>query len=740
MTPKELQTKDFIINLLDKAYVNRTHDLPNSIAVANQALELSESISNKPLIGKCLNMLSLFHMIISDYDTSNNFSKRAISCFKEIGDDRGIADAKYNIGSVLYKSDDYHGGLLYLLEAFVIYKENNDFANKAKVEKAIGTIYEYIGDEENAFKTYMSAIRSARKIGNTNLESNVLNNLSGLVLKRNKTTTAMRMITRSLTLKKQTNDIRGYGFALYGRGKVYLKTKDYNKAEKDFLQALKIHEETVENLGKSMSLRKLALVYYERKDYKKAETTILQCLNFVEKHSIFMGKTKTYHLLYLIYKGFENSVESLKYLELYLKENEAIMKLQTLKVIENYQLINQMNVLEHEAKIREEKQNAIDKRNAEDELALRQKQEFLSIMSHEIRTPLNAITTIVTLLNEQVKDKDKELFDSLQFSSNNLIAIVNDILDFTKLDSNKATLDLNSTNFDRFCVNVHNLHINQAKSKGLELILTNNVPKRNYLLDQTKVSQILDNLIGNAIKFTEKGRVTLKTSLQKETPTHDHIRFSIIDEGEGISERHIDEIFDSFTQVKPITTRKQGGTGLGLAIVKKLVTLHGGNIQVKSVLGEGSEFYFTIELEKSNAIKNSKNLDYSILKNKKVLVAEDNSINAMLMKKILSKFDIETIHVTNGRKAVETAKLDVYDFILMDIHMPEMNGFDATKLIKTEESSLNNDTPIFAVTADVLTNHNKEATNYFDAILWKPLEIDKLFKALKTVSQTIVKV
>ena len=739
MTPSDLQKIEDISAILEEAYINRTHDLPNSIELALEALELSEQVKDKPSIGKCLNRLSLFYMIISDFDASNAYSKRAISCFEDIGDDRGIADAKYNIGSVLYKSDDYHGGLTYLLEALAIYKKHKDLPNKAKVEKAIGTIYEYIGDEENAFKTYKSAIKTANQINNPNLESNVLNNLSGLVLKRNKPDTAMKMITRSLELKQQTNDVRGYGFAIYGRGKIYLKTKEYAKAKKDFLEALKIHEETVENIGTSMTLRKLGLLYYEMKDYKKAEETLVKCLNFVEDHSIFMGKTKTYHLLYLIYKDSKNNAEALKFLELYLKEKETIMKFQTLKVIENYQLINKMNVLEHEAKIRKEKQKSIDKKIAEDEQSLTQKQEFLSIMSHEIRTPLNAITTIVTLLNEQVKEKDKELFDSLQFSSNNLITIVNDILDFTKLDSNKATLDLNSINFDSFCFNVHNLHLNQAKAKGLDLILSNGIPKRNYLIDQTKISQILDNLIGNAIKFTDSGRVIFKTSLVNETPTHDLIRFSVIDTGEGINESHLDQIFDSFTQIKPITTRKQGGTGLGLAIVKKLVNLHGGNIQVSSDYGNGSEFYFTIKLEKALETKPTKDLDYSVLRNKKVLVAEDNAINAMLMKKILSKFDIETVHVINGKKAVEAAAIDKYDFILMDIHMPEMNGFDATKLIKTE-ASLNINTPVFAVTADVLTNHKEDVSTFFDAILWKPLEIDKLFEALKKVSKVRAKV
>lgn len=734
LTPKYQENEAYVNSLLDDAYTGRTNNLQASIKLAKQALEISKKNKNQPLIGKSLNQLSLYHMIIGEFETSNNYSKEAILCFEAIGDDIGVANAKYNLGSVLYRSDNYHGGLVYLLDTLAVYKKHNDLTNITKVEKAVGTIYEYIGDDENAFKTYKSAIRTARQVGDVNFESNVFNNLSGLLLKRNKSTIAMRMITYAIDLKKQTNDLRGLGFSIYGRGKVYLNLKQFDNAENDFLEALQIHEKYSEKLGAAMVLRKLGELYYEIKEYESAELVIKKSAIICEKYNVSMVKNKNFHLLYLIYKDLGNTLESLKYLELYLHEKEAIMEFQTLKVIENYKLINQMNNLEHEAKIRKEKQKAIDKKNEHDQKALLKKQEFLSIMSHEIRTPLNAITTIATLLNRDAKEKDKELFDSLLFSSNNLIAIVNDLLDFTKLESNKATIEKHVTNFNELCVNIYNLHLNQAKAKDLQFILKNNIPNRNYLLDQTKVSQILDNLIGNAIKFTNNGSITLTATLEKESTTHDSIHFSIRDTGEGITKSGMKKVFDSFTQIKPITTRKEGGTGLGLAIVKRLVALLGGQVKVRSEIGKGAEFYFTISFEKTLLENKVENIDYSSLKNLEILVAEDNAINAMLIKKILLDKGIKVDHAVNGFKAVEAAKNKKYDCILMDIHMPEMNGFDAAKLIRTQDS-INEKTLMFAVTADVLTNHKIKGAYLFDDILWKPLEPKKLFTAL--MKQTV---
>ena len=380
----------------------------------------------------------------------------------------------------------------------------------------------------------------------------------------------------------------------------------------------------------------------------------------------------------------------------------------------------------------------LEKKRHDELLALKLRQDFLSVMSHEIRTPLNAITSIVALLTDEINAEGKDLLNSLQFASSNLIKIVNDVLDFTKLDSNKSKLELTPVNLFQLAHNIKNVYIKQAEEKGLSLELKYDIDEKYlYQLDETKITQILNNLISNAIKFTERGLVEIAIKKTTETDEFDTILFEVSDTGEGISKENLHEVFESFSQVKPVLTRKQGGTGLGLAIVKKIVELHGGQIQVKSVKGQGSIFYFSLQVSKINNINNglssNKNLDLDInLKGMRVLIVEDTLLNAVLLSKLLSKWEIVSEHVENGRIALERVKEKQYDFILMDIHMPDMNGLDVTKIIKTTEN-LNTQTPVLALTADTMLNSQNYETNHFSGFLWKPFEIEKLKMALQQV-------
>jgi signal transduction histidine kinase len=722
--------KEQIITLLDQSYALRVNDLPKSFALAEEALQMSTEIEDKKLIGKSLNLLSLYYMIVSDFEESNKKSEEAILYFKELNYEKGIADAKYNIGSVHYKTNNYHLGLMYLIDALKIYKKHQDLYNQSKVEKAIGTIYEYIGDYNNAFKSFKSSIRVAKRINDINLESNVYNNLSGLLIKKNKDKLAMQIIEYSMDLKKRTNDIRGFAFAIYGRGKVHYKNGNMQQAEADFLEAAKIHIAMGEKMGTAMAYNKLGVLYLKENLFEKAESITKEGLELSIKYNISMIKIKNYHLLYQIHKLSNYKLKALEYLESYIKEKESVINTQTLKVIENYELIHKMNTLDREAILQKERQTLIDKKNKDDEESVRLKQKFISIMSHEIRTPLNAITTIISILENQVDVESQKMIKKLQFASNNLINIVNDILDFNKLDSKKSKLEVYPSNFKELCDNICNTYEGMAKEKGIEVVFQNDILKNKiYLVDETKVTQILGNLISNAIKFTEKGKVEFRAKIIEERKNHDLLELRVIDSGEGISKEDLSDIFVSFSQIKPVTTRKQGGTGLGLAIVKMLVELHKSEIKVVSKVGEGSEFFFILKLKKAKEIVIEKEEKLFNLNNRKVLIVEDTPINAFLLKKVLSKWGIQTDHVLNGKLAVETVQSKKYDLILMDIHMPEMNGFEATKHIR-QNTNKNSNTPIFAVTADIMTKNDQENFHFFNGLILKPLEIEKLYSIL----------
>lgn len=727
-----------ILLLLNEAHQIRIHNLPKSISMTLFALESSAQLGSKSLLAKCYSQLGLYYMIIGEMDKAEYFSKLALTLYTELKDERGIADAKYSLAGVYYKTNLYHLGLVSFTDALKIYQKNDDYYNQSRTEKSLGTIYGYIGDQHAALKSYYSAVKNARKVNDFNLESNVYNNISGILAKNGKLKFAMAFINKSIAQKELTNDIRGMAYALYGKGKVFFYLKDYDKAEEYYFKGLEIHNQMGENTGKAMTYTKLGELYYTKNDLELALDTAFVGLEIATSLKLAMSTIKLKKLIYHIYKAKNEPALALDYFERYQKEKESVINAQTLKVIENYELISKMEVLKNEAKLHKEKQLLLEKKNLDEAKAIKMRQDFLSIMSHEIRTPLNAITSIVELLKDEVNPEGKELLGSLKFASSNLIKIVNDVLDFTKLDSNKSKLEMAPSALAILAKNIVSVYEKQAHEKGLYLTLNCDLSKEMiYNLDETKITQVLNNLISNAIKFTDKGGVELKIKHVKSSPKKDTLLFEVADTGEGISKENLDEIFESFSQVKPVLTRKQGGTGLGLAIVKKIIELHKSKIKVKSIIGKGTTFFFKLKLKRDEIIENQlvdvvPSVREEILKDKKVLIVEDTAINAVLLQKLLSRWDIISEHVDNGEKALKKVKEQFYDFILMDIHMPEMNGIEVTRLIRTTEN-LNTSTPILALTADTMVTSETHETNYFSGFLWKPFEVEKLKEVLEKV-------
>ncbi|RYG53964.1 MAG: tetratricopeptide repeat protein [Chitinophagaceae bacterium] len=718
-----------VVALLVEAYATRMHDLRKSILLSSEALVIAKRINDQSLTGKSLSQLSLYYMIMGEYDQSLAMAHDAFVCFNALNDEQGIADTKYNIAGIYYKTNNYHMGLIYLMDCLTIYRKHHDYHNQSRVEKSLGTIYEFCGDQNNAVTSYQNAIDAARKVMDLNLESNAYNNLSGIYLKQQKTEEAFDLIERSIHIKNTTGDTRGLAFAIYGRGKVYTRLGKYEEAEKDFLEAVAIHEQMGERLGLGMTYNKLGVLYAAMGQIEKAKETLTRGLEFSTRYNIVIIKFKCEYQLYRICKMENAHDQALDHLEKYLKEKETVINTQTLKIIENHELISKMRAMEQDTQAQREKAEILEKKNRAEE-AMRIRQEFLSTMSHEIRTPLNAVITITSLLREKSNPEEIQLLNSLRFASNNLLRIINDILDFTKLDIGKAQLEMHETAMRPLMENIWHTYESLATEKGIKLALElDDAVADCYVLDATKISQILGNLISNAIKFTELGKVTFVLEKTGGDETSDTLRFSVRDTGEGISFENQQKIFDSFSQIKPITTRKQGGTGLGLAIVKKLVTLFDGNIDVRSEPGKGSVFFFDLRLDRAQmGASSTEDLTMS-LRDKTALLAEDNEINAFVAMTLLSKWGITTVHAVNGRQVIEKAAEKAFDFILMDIHMPEMNGFDAAVHIRSTINP-NTTTPIFAFTADITAGQEEAMSSCFNGFLWKPLEIDKLHKAL----------
>ena len=337
------------------------------------------------------------------------------------------------------------------------------------------------------------------------------------------------------------------------------------------------------------------------------------------------------------------------------------------------------------------------------ETASKAKSRFLSNMSHELRTPLNGIIGASNLLmQEQYLPEQLSHLEILKFSSEHMMVLINEILDFNKIESGRFELENVPVNMRAFLRKLETQFSVQAHAKGLLFLvdIDENLESE-FLTDETRLNQVLSNLLSNAIKFTHKGGITLGARKISSTSKKSVVQFMVQDTGIGIPAHKQQEVFDSFTQADTNTTRKYGGTGLGLAISKKLVGLFSGDLQLQSEEGKGSTFYFTIELEiNENAklyINDRKVKQLPVFDRLRVLIAEDNAVNMSVARRFLVKWGIEVHEATNGVEAVELCRRETFDLVLIDLEMPEMDGTTALMEIRKMHPSV----PAIAFTAAV---------------------------------------
>ena len=379
----------------------------------------------------------------------------------------------------------------------------------------------------------------------------------------------------------------------------------------------------------------------------------------------------------------------------------------------------------------------LDKAKKIAEESVRIKQEFLANMSHEIRTPMNAIIGFASLLEKSLLNNEQtDYLSAIKISGENLLVIINDILDFSKIDAGMMSIE--KTQFD---IDVHiSKIINQFEPKIREknLLLKHNFNfKRNLNVigDPVRLLQVLSNLISNAIKFTEKGGITVSVNVKNETAERIWIELIVSDTGIGIPADKVETVFESFTQASPETTRKYGGTGLGLAIVKKLLELQNGFIALKSHMNVGTTFTFTIPYEKVEYGNNETQHPLEIKSEVenffglKVLLVEDNLLNQKLVTKLLEDLNCRVDIANNGLEAIEKVKTHHYEIIIMDIQMPEMDGLQATRIMRNQLGII---TPIIALTAHTFKEEEDKCIEAgMNDFLSKPFTRGDLFRIIR---------
>jgi len=672
------------------------------------ALDIAVEIKDKKEQGIIHSKIANLQFIVEETDNAKVSLVKAIGIQREISDYGNLA-ITYNISGIVYTSTkEYQTALEYFKSAKAKFEEENLEELIPSVCLNEARVYIETKDYKSAKASLEKTVLLAKQYDQTKTLSSALIASGQVMYNLNYTESALLMAKEGLDLAKKNGYLENINQGYLVLSDIYEKKADF-KLSSEYLRKHISLSDSILNLKKeSFSTDKKAqyLSQYNSDNYQELKTKVEE-----QEAENSLTKITTILSIALI------TILSLLTLSLY-KNNNIRLKTNNMLHKKNDELV-------------------IAKEKAE--LASKTKANFLSTVTHELRTPLYAVTGLTNmLLDENPKPEQIQHLKSLKFSGDYLLTFINDILQINKIEANKVELDPELFNLKKKVENVIAALNNSALDNNIKIHYNyeKDLPE-NFVADQLKISQILINLIGNAIKFTKDGDIWVRVSKIDQKGNTYKLKFEIEDNGIGITKEKQDNMFESFSQGSIQINRKYGGTGLGLSIVKGLIEILKGKIYLKSELGKGSTFTFEIPLEysdKTEPIKKedySKNINQLDLSKIKILVVEDNKINQMITKKILNKMNLECDVVDNGEDAVEHVKENKYGVVLMDIHMPGISGLEATKIIRT----FNKELTIFALTAVTLEDKMHEFDEAgFNDIISKPFKQEdfekKLFNAL----------
>ncbi len=694
--------------------------------------------------------LSNFNIKTNNYKFSLNFAQKAIDFAHEQKDIKSEAYSNSLIGGIYFELKKYDDAIESYYKSVSLYNTLKPSSQQAYCYYQLGLCFMEKGNylvAENNFekaKTIFLTIKIPDAIELLNLQK-------GIVYKAKGQYQQAIPIFNQIIAKPDINDLsKTKAEALYQIGTIELENDRSNLALNYLSRALVLNAKDKNIEQKSDILMSLSLVYEKLLNINKAHEYLKRHIEL--KDSIAALNTKK--LGTEDYADFKDS-ERLKRIEQLDKENKeqqkankvaklisilaialiSILSLLSLSLYKNNIIRNQSNLL------LKEKNNELQLAKEKAEKASKARAEFLSTVSHELRTPLNAINGIThLLLEENPKASQMNYLTSLKFSGNYLLTFINEILEINRIESNAIETENLNFNLKLLLSNIQNSlkELASINNNAFTLEIDESIP--DFLIgDPTKLSQIFLNLINNALKFTKNGEVKVILIVNEINEEFTSIHFKILDTGIGIPKDKIESVFDSFSQGSIEINRKYGGTGLGLTIVKKLVDILGGKIKLESEVGKGSSFSFDLSFKIGNdeqvLVEQLNEQNESILKDKKVLLIEDNKINQMITKRMVENKGMICEVIDNGEDAIEAVKNNVYDLVLMDVHLPGINGTIATQSIRTFDKK----TKIIALTAISLNENREMLLSYgMNDVITKPFDPNEFYKIIATnLAQTI---
>jgi signal transduction histidine kinase len=563
---------------LKKAYDLRGKDLLKSLELTLEILTQCKAEAYAEGIAKSKNQLGLFYLIRGEFLKAEEYSRKALRYFEELNDIKGIADARYNIGGIYYRTNKYHQGLIELSHCLATYRKLGDDHNQARTLKSMGTIYEYFNDREKAIESYEKSIEASKRVNDVSLESNALNPLSGIYSKMGDETLAFETIDRSIYLKKKSEDRRGLAFAFYGRAKLFIKQNRFEEALSDLNEVASILAHAEDMLGLGMAYNKMGIAHQGMKQLAEAHYYFNLALDLGEKYKVQFVSFKSNYNLYQLSKSTGDTELALAYLEKYFLQKEEVINNENYNIIKSYEALSKIESLERDAKAQAEKNDIVEKKNAELD-------SFFYRVSHDLKGPISSLLGLYNVVKLDVKEKNAlMLFDMYHSQAVRMNDIVIGLINLTEI---KNTEKLKSTvNFEKLineCIDSCRYLPNFEKIKFEKVI-----DRFDFMAEWAIINTILQNLIENAIKYSRPDvNSFVKISIAK---TDESVEMKVEDNGQGIPIEHQANIFNMFYRA----TEKNQGSGLGLYILKRAVERTMGSIDFVSTPNKGSSFIVRI--------------------------------------------------------------------------------------------------------------------------------------------------
>jgi len=725
---RQTDEKGRIDTLLAIAEEVKSFDVDGAMQMGNDIIARAKAVNYSVGIGRGLCLKGFCNRLKGEYDDGIEVLEEALALSKKIHD-RGLeATCYYYLGNIYRDLGDLGEVHVHYEKALAINEELGEEYYQSVILSSISNLLIDLNDYDSALEYALKCLPIFERVHNVNSLLNIYNTLGNIYFKKDELDEALKCFMENLN--RSEPETSAYMMAEAGMGKVYYKMHDAENAKKYLIHSLEESRHIGNAEVQIISQFYLGRVYMDEGNFRIALQYLTSAHTLAEEYTRRHDLMSVHEVLSTLYDQMGDIPKAFHHLKSFLQLKEEIMKQTILNEVKNLQVRQQIELAQKEKEVAE--------RTAQ------LKHQFMANMSHEIRTPMNAIVGMTRLLiSKDPKEDQMRYLNAIQQSANNLLVIINDILDLSKIESGKIEIEHTDFAIRDVIQGVRDMLMLKAEDKKIEFrtSIDEAIPKM-MVGDPTRINQILINLAGNSIKFTEKGYVEVAARLKKKDGKKYYVEFDIIDTGIGIGAQYIDTIFDSFTQAGSDITRKFGGTGLGLTISKQLAGLMGGDITLKSELGVGTTFTVLVALEEAAEQDNQEEegvLDEEAiarLNRLKVLLAEDNEFNRMVAEDTLQELlpGLELHMAVNGQEAVDRLRNEQFDLVLMDIQMPVLDGVSATKAIRNEITGPMRDVKIIAMTANVLQEDVRAYMEVgMNGFVSKPFQTDELLSKMDSV-------